>query len=584
MREIKNKKKKDLPDYLQEIFAKQSEVNHSKVKASLSRRKIPFTVSNTVTMKPPSEYLRNEHGVYFCEDITKDCFYCQRETLATSSLKDMVLYYKNNSFPCKVVNKVCLSCHKELPYDGLDDSIINMEKFLIHHTVLRDYMFHFLNGNSCTMFSYYEVMMAVQKDSGDLELKKRFSYNNFRSSWYAYLKLLDVSFTSSADCDKCGKVPDIVVCDATGMGFQKKFLASGLCDTVRSKPIQRYSKHGSRLAIDDAPFRKRFRRWLDGKMNPAASQAFRKDLQNLNKQIHKVIEWGYTKYQTDSRFPKAFKDVLRLFASASPVCSYFPPNEDSTKLSMKMLDENVKADSETMRQIQEVFPLFHSLLSILPCCLPGVWKGLLLYLYDKANDPFINASVINTPKHPKSAEISSFPNLPKLRKRGFFEMDFDKTKQKDCRKNHTGHRNLTSGIFTLYCQHGVCLGYQIMAKKESPDVPFTIFRTRFPKAPGMIIYDNACNLHTYALNRDPLFFQHTKFVVDRFHWRNHTACSFGYCMKLYSTMQHINSEVNEQENSRVKKLKTQLAYMTPENFIRHCDLFFWHRNQKRMPF
>uniref|UniRef100_A0A7M6DRZ6 Uncharacterized protein n=1 Tax=Clytia hemisphaerica TaxID=252671 RepID=A0A7M6DRZ6_9CNID len=101
MREIKNKKKKDLPDYLQEIFAKQSEVNHSRVKASLSRRKIPFTVSNTVTMKPPSEYLRNEHGVSFCEDITKDCFYSQRETLATSSLKDMVLYYKNYSFPCK---------------------------------------------------------------------------------------------------------------------------------------------------------------------------------------------------------------------------------------------------------------------------------------------------------------------------------------------------------------------------------------------------------------------------------------------------------------------------------------------------
>ncbi len=34
-------------------------------------------------------------------------------------------------------------------------------------------------------------------------------------------------------------------------------------------------------------------------------------------------------------------------------------------------------------------------------------------------------------------------------------------------------------IFLFYS--GVCLGYQIMGQKESPNVPFTLFRTRFPK-------------------------------------------------------------------------------------------------------
>ena len=92
------------------------------------------------------------------------------------------------------------------------------------------------------MFSYYEVMMAVQKDSGVPDLRKRFLYNDFRSSWYAYLHLLDISFEKSAKCDVCGTVPDIVVCDATGMGFQKKFLATGVGDSVRNeKPYPRYS-------------------------------------------------------------------------------------------------------------------------------------------------------------------------------------------------------------------------------------------------------------------------------------------------------------------------------------------------------
>lgn len=42
-------------------------------------------------------------------------------------------------------------------------------------------------------------------------------------------------------------------------------------------------------------------------------------------------------------------------------------------------------------------------------------------------------------------------------------------------------------------------------------------------APSTVIYDNACNLHNYALNRAPLFFKDTWFLIDRFHWRNHTG-------------------------------------------------------------
>lgn len=44
-------------------------------------------------------------------------------------------------------------------------------------------------------------------------------------------------------------------------------------------------------------------------------------------------------------------------------------------------------------------------------------------------------------------------------------------------------------------------------------------------APKVVIYDNACNLHDYALNRDPGFFKNTKFFVDRFHWFNHKGKS-----------------------------------------------------------
>ncbi len=71
----------------------------------------------------------------------------------------------------------------------------------------------------------------------------------------------------------------------------------------------------------------------------------------------------------------------------------------------------------------------------------------------------------------------------------------------ECSKIARGHPTLTPGIFTVFCPHGICYGFQAMKQHESPAVPFSIFKTRFPVAPRVIIYDNACHLHQYCLNR-----------------------------------------------------------------------------------
>lgn len=53
-------------------------------------------------------------------------------------------------------------------------------------------------------------------------------------------------------------------------------------------------------------------------------------------------------------------------------------------------------------------------------------------------------------------------------------------------------------------------------------------------APRLIVYDNACNLHSYSLNRDPVFFKNSQFLVDRLHWRDHT----GIKHSLFSLIGH----------------------------------------------
>ena len=115
----------------------------------------------------------------------------------------------------------------------------------------------------------------------------------------------------------------------------------------------------------------------------------------------------------------------------------------------------------------------------------------------------------------------------------------------------------------------ICYGFEVMRSCESPKHPFSIFLQRFQKAPQVIVYDNACKLHQYCLNREPHFFRSTLFAVDRFHWQGHVGCSAGYCLNGYKQMaiKDINSQVNEQANAGLQRIRGQLAYNTPENFM-----------------
>ena len=65
------------------------------------------------------------------------------------------------------------------------------------------------------------------------------------------------------------------------------------------------------------------------------------------------------------------------------------------------------------------------------------------------------------------------------------------------------------------------------------------------------------------------------FVVDCFHWRGHVGCPLGYCLDIYKHMslREINSQVNEQANAGLQRIREQLAYMTPQNFMFTITLF-----------
>ena len=125
-----------------------------------------------------------------------------------------------------------------------------------------------------------------------------------------------------------------------------------------------------------------------------------------------------------------------------------------------------------------------------------------------------------------------------------------------------------------------------MDAAESVRTPFNIIVRRFEKVPSTLIYDNMCNFHKFVLKREPARFKNTTFMVDRLHFhRGHVGCTDGYGMDTYkanNVIKNINSQANEQANSKLRLLSTQAAYMSPENVIQHTKVFLALRNMDKI--
>ena len=49
------------------------------------------------------------------------------------------------------------------------------------------------------------------------------SYDNWRMAWYAFINLLHVNTLAEFTCDICETLAEILVYDATSLGFQRNF-------------------------------------------------------------------------------------------------------------------------------------------------------------------------------------------------------------------------------------------------------------------------------------------------------------------------------------------------------------------------
>ena len=112
-----------------------------------------------------------------------------------------------------------------------------------------------------------------------------------------------------------------------------------------------------------------------------------------------------------------------------------------------------------------------------------------------------------------------------------------------------------------------------MKRAESTSLALTSLLTHFKVPPKVVYYDHACNLVRSTLLRCPWLMHCSKFVVDRFHYKNHTCCEL-FDPNSYVWMDLDKSTTAESINARLEKSIPYLRFVKAENFMPHLNIRF----------
>ncbi|XP_022288437.2 uncharacterized protein LOC111100644 isoform X2 [Crassostrea virginica] len=558
----------------------------------ISQKRIPFFRCDELSDMLKNLQL-NEFGPLLPEDVI--CKHCSGNLVDGDPVQnnwiayDCALIVTNNTMQyVKSYYRPCTVCDSVSLFEGQSKGLLNMGTYLVGYDVLRSYMHSFLHGKR-PLYTFYQCWCDVHLDLGNTQIQE-FSYQRLRIAWHCFLSLLDIDNSQGFSCPHCGgdeTPPQTIVCDGTSLSFQRRmwdWKENAGTDNVLHLSSSKYSE---RTFIPDGALRKLLNRYSgDGRVvrgvkNPSLTEKEKgcllKGVKELSPALHSIL----LSIEEDRHVFKHFQRLLMCLSSPSPVCSLIRPTQEVGQLIESISrGENLRQDPVKLDLLHKKMPIIFEVIE------SGAevrdLGNLLSELWEIAVDPFVCAREDTSLEENVDVEdLSFFPTLHKYRNRGIFEMDLKNMKKKqgtECCKRFAGHPSLLPGIFTIFCPHGICYGFQVMESHESPNVPFTILRTRFKKAPKHIIYDNACKLQQYCLSRDPLFFKTSEFYVDRLHWDNHTACSLAYDLSIYPQFSALNSQCNEQANAGLKRIKEQLSYMTANNFMMHCTFFLWNKN------
>jgi hypothetical protein len=176
--------------------------------------------------------------------------------------------------------------------------------------------------------------------------------------------------------------------------------------------------------------------------------------------------------------------------------------------------------------------------------LPQDVSTIVLKLIQIRKNTFLNAAArcssdyIDWEDKDKEHQSQWYPHWPifrypkKYEVRNITDCDF-------CEKAFNKHRDFSHGVFSVgcACATNITYGFELMLCHESSHNIFRLLMCRDINLHALkgVIFDHACGLDQYILNREPCEFEYLRCLVDGAHWQ---VCYITY-MSLQNKPQQI---------------------------------------------
>ncbi|XP_065192373.1 uncharacterized protein LOC135823439 isoform X2 [Sycon ciliatum] len=391
------------------------------------------------------------------------------------------VYFTQCTGPC--------ACRKT--YDGQVDGYLNVNnKYAVDYELLMLQLHLFLEGRSPLATTHRAISLNHSHLSGSCVVP----YYVLRRAWDTFLRLLDIDWQGLFFCPICKSEPKRIVCDGTALGFRQDLLRA------RSEPAATQQRvgttHADRVFIYKPAARKLLlqysgvhpqqkRRRPGTPPVPLGKDEFFQLCALLLMEVNglpvrQLLLDSHGPESTEFLCPSYIQEFVEGISRNGPITGFvqvvdgevIPLLEDITK----GLPIRSTEFAHKFRLVQENCPAVSQLLASMPgnsldLNVAAVVKQVLDFM--KKSIPVVPCSVpfppaTEEPDIPgQQGTTAFFPNLPRHHGASTYGIDKQRSPRScsahvdSCNKHYSGHPTLTPGVFTLYCPHGICYGFEV---------------------------------------------------------------------------------------------------------------------------
>ena len=499
----------------------------------------------------------------------------------------------------QIYDRDCLAERLEcrIIYSGHVDSIhLHSSVTAVGDEIGHDFIKH-VTESSVSITSFVDIISS--KYTPPAEFMSRQTFTDYVFSWLASFR-----YDFRQVCDICGTNPKILACDGTklGMFFKNSFvipIESPTCDMVPESKHTRTERQFFSYSLKDSKSFKQEKRLAMTDLehfialrlcNPTTgdnrSESSRKThlLNHTPKDCALLIEMFI-----ESRYPQELMEalcpILKVLSTSSPLTSiinyrFLDHLHLIIKNSGNIMESNLAAELPELCKILQLGERFSEMVSIRPFVLYLISQIRKIHEEDilpsspsvvQRYNPETQGRAYYFTEH--GGRVRNLPNYKATAE------DSSST----CRK---AFQDVTKGGLTFLFLwfdplHGHCYGCHIITQSEGRKDPFASALLYMDSAPSEVFYDFSCQLEEYCLNREPGFWRNTRFFHDIFHGYSHKCANVYNSKRIPALDLGINSEICEQFNSYIQKIKYSARSMNQSHFMFFMQFFIHHWNVKK---